>query len=135
MIPKESYVEENYTKPSDKDGYLSLTDDAANVNLGNGWRMPTEEEFGKLISECTWTWKTINGKSGYEVSRNNKTIFLPVTGYCNNGMTYINTVGYYWSSYSKERTNARILNFGSTFHEVNSFDRYYGIAIRPVQDK
>lgn len=135
VIPKESYVEENYTKPSDKDGYLSLTDDAANVNLGNGWRMPTEEEFGKLISECTWTWKTINGKSGYEVSRNNKTIFLPVTGYCNNGMTYINTVGYYWSSYSKERTNARILNFGSTFHEVNSFDRYYGIAIRPVQDK
>ena len=61
--PKLSYTEENYTY-TDSPETLSSIRDAASVNMGGSWRMPTLKE---LIDKCTWTWTTLNGVEGYEV--------------------------------------------------------------------
>lgn len=68
---------------------LDAEDDAATVNMGGSWRMPTVEEMSELIDGCTWTWKTKNGINGYEVKSktNGNSIFLPVAGYCANSST------------------------------------------------
>ncbi|MCQ2345608.1 MAG: hypothetical protein MJZ82_02440 [Paludibacteraceae bacterium] len=79
-------------------------DDAATVNWGEDWRMPTLLEWTELMRCCTWTW-TDNYNStnvpGYIVSSpvNGNSIFLPTTGFifqskCD-GLT---TDGYYWAS-------------------------------------
>lgn len=54
---KEMYTQDNY-KWKDNDKYhgdnihLELEDDAAHINMGGDWRMPTKEEFEKLIDLC-----------------------------------------------------------------------------------
>ncbi len=64
---------------------LELTDDAARVNWGGKWRMPTKAEQDELrsSSNCTWTWTTQNGVKGYKVTskKNGNSIFLPAAGY------------------------------------------------------
>ena len=71
-----------------KDGFtdgkyeLDPEDDAAYVNWGPQWRMPTKEQFDELQNECTWTPMTIGDVNGYEVEGpNGNTIFLPETGW------------------------------------------------------
>ena len=61
---------------------LDLEDDAAYVNMGSEWRMPTITEQQELIDNCTWTWTTQNGVNGYKVTGNNgNSIFLPAAGF------------------------------------------------------
>ena len=71
-----------------KDGFtdgkfeLDPEDDAAYVNWGSEWRMPTYEMFEELREECIWTATTIGDVEGYEVKgKNDNTIFLPITGW------------------------------------------------------
>gem|GEM_PF-3734712 len=47
---------------------LESEDDAASVNLGNGWRTPTFNEFKELRENCTWAWTTRNGVNGMLVT-------------------------------------------------------------------
>ena len=57
---------------------LDIEDDAAYVNWGEGWCMPTCEEVQGLKNTCTWTWTTQGGKDGYRVTgRNGNSVFLP----------------------------------------------------------
>ena len=77
---------------------LELSDDAAYVNMGSGWRMPTREQQDELRENCKWTWKKRNGVNGYEVSHNGKSIFLPAAGAHLRGLVDgIGTHGAYWS--------------------------------------
>ena len=68
---------------------LDLSDDAAYVNWGGKWRMPTRAEYDELknTSNCTWEWITQNGVNGYKVISkiNGNSIFLPATGYRHDG--------------------------------------------------
>ncbi|MCQ2306662.1 MAG: TIR domain-containing protein [Bacteroidales bacterium] len=79
---------------------LEMSDDAAHVSWGAGWRMPTKEEWKELNDKCTRTWTTQGGKNGYRVTGpNGKSIFLPAAGLRN--VTSLNdagSFGYYWSS-------------------------------------
>ena len=54
----------------DKKTILALEDDAANVNLGGNWRMPTNSEMKELFSSqnCEKARMTINGVVGYRFS-------------------------------------------------------------------
>ena len=77
---------------------LDPEDDAAAVNWGGAWRMPTEAEQDELRDNCTWTWTTQNGKNGYRVTgRNGKSIFLPIAGFMsgNSCIGEGETVGYW----------------------------------------
>ena len=59
---------------------LNKLDDAAYVNRGGSWRMPTDAEWSELLEQCTWTWTTQNGNYAYKVTskKNGNSIFLPI---------------------------------------------------------
>ena len=68
----------------DSTGNLAAAHDAATAHLGAPWRMPTKDEIGALIENCTTTWIITNGVSGRLVtgkgSYANRSIFLPAAG-------------------------------------------------------
>ena len=81
---------------------LELTDDAARVNWGGKWRMPTKAEQDELRENCTWEWTTQNGVNGYKVTskvNRRNSIFLPAAG-CRlyENLSDAGSNGYYWSS-------------------------------------
>ena len=83
---------------------LTSAHDAAQVQWGGRWRMPTKSEMEDgLLSKCDWTWTTTNGVNGYIVrGRDNygsAVIFLPAAGHGGRTSLYdAGTNGYYWSS-------------------------------------
>ena len=55
--------------------------DMAKANWGNGWRLPTVEEIGELISNCSISEITTNGKRCYKITGiNGQCIILPRAG-------------------------------------------------------
>jgi hypothetical protein len=77
---------------------LDSEDDAARVNLGGDWRMPTDAEWTELREKCTWTWTSWNGVNGREVTGpNGKSIFLPAAGWWIGTDHYAATSGGYRS--------------------------------------
>lgn len=116
---------------------LESCDDAATVNWGDNWRMPTIEELEELgnINNCTWTWMKVNGINGYNVvsKKNGNSIFLPATGFRYSNVLYTGT-GTYWSSslYSSHNDRAFYFYFNSDKRNVDFTNRYYGRSIRAV---
>ena len=87
----------------DSTGNLVAKYDAATVHLGAPWRMPTYDEIGGLVNNCTTTWTTRNGVYGCLVIGKgdyaSKSIFLPATGLgSGSNLYYTGSLGYYWSS-------------------------------------
>ncbi|MBO5974599.1 MAG: hypothetical protein J6P95_02615 [Paludibacteraceae bacterium] len=115
---------------------LDPEDDAAFVNMGGSWRMPTIEEQKELIDECTWTWTTLNGVNGYNVEGpNGNSIFLPAAGCRYDSDLYgAGPYGYYWSSslYTDNSGYAYRLGFYSDLVYWYYYDRYYGLSVRGV---
>ena len=89
---------------------LEFSDDAAHVNWGGKWRMPTAAEQDELRNNCTWTWTTQNGINGYKgTSKTNaNSIFLPAASAYDVGFR-----GFYWSSSLYESSSAYNLYFDS----------------------
>ena len=117
---------------------LELVDDAAHVNWGGNWRMPTRDEYAELCdtSNCTWTWTTQNGVNGYKVTskKNGNSIFLPAAGLRDDD--YLNNVGssgYYLSSSLRSVcSNADFVKFSSSSVDWGATSRYYGRSVRAV---
>ena len=115
---------------------LDLEDDAAYVNMGADWRMPTNDELNELVNNCTWTWTTQSGTEGYRVTGpNGNSIFLPATG-CryDSSLSSAGSDGWYWSALLNEfnPNNARILYFNSGSHSTSKGSRHSGHAVRAV---
>ncbi len=136
-------TEGNLTKYNATDGLTTLesTDDAASVNLGGTWRMPTDDELTELIENCTWTW-TDNyngtGVAGQIVTSNtnSNSIFLPASGYrISNDVSFLGSNGYYWSSSLNTTKNARNVYLSSDNVSMDYFIgyRYTGVSVRPVK--
>ncbi len=124
---------------------LDPEDDAAHVNWGGAWRMPTDEEIGELINNCTTEWTTINGKNGYKVTSNinNNHIFLPAAG-CryDSSLDGGGSYGNYWSSSLNSGCPdfAWYLIFDSSdfLGYIAGYYRYCGFFVRavcPVNDQ
>lgn len=115
--------------------------DLVRVRLGNGWCLPTLDEFEELTA-CQREWTKLNGVNGYEFTgKNGNKLFIPAGG-ARNGETvrYAGTVGYYWtgtlsmdSSLHKQR--AHRLYIGAEGLNLNPAIRYSGFSIRPVRDR
>ncbi|WP_262279639.1 fimbrillin family protein [Hallella absiana] len=126
----------SWSKYNSGDVKLESADDAATVNLGGSWRMPTHDEWKDLYNKCTWTWISQNGINGYKVSASNGNwIFLPAAG-CRYDMTFdgVGSYGRYWSS---QVGSSRVLYawdmwFGSGYRYPEDDYRYYGFSVRPV---
>ena len=114
---------------------LDLEDDAAYVNRGSDWRMPSKEQIEELINKCTWTWTTLNGVKGRKVTGpNGNSIFLPAAGY-RDGDSLIDdgSFGNYWSRSLDSPEYAYELAFGDGFFRRQYTDRYYGESVRAVR--
>ena len=143
------YVSSSYSSywsgTGDPDGksVLDPGDDAATVNLGSDWRMPTGAEWQELLDNCTWEWTDkYNGKgvAGYVVTSNkdgyaDRSIFLPAAGFRGNtDLHHAGRYGYYWSSslctgYAYDACYLYLYSGGRT----TNFDyRYHGQSVRPV---
>ena len=133
------FSSENYKQtPGYKlEGDIDLEHDAARVNMGEPWQMPTSEQMQELFDNCTWTRKNLNGVNGYLVTSkiNGNSIFFACSGngfgtsWSNRGSN-----GYYWSSSLYSATNGRLLYFYSGgVYPQNDYGRFYGFAVRAVQ--
>lgn len=114
---------------------LEPEDDAASVNLGNGWRTPTFNEFKELRENCTWTWTTRNGVNGMLVTGpNGKSIFLPGGGwYTNTTLTGKTTYGSYWTA-TGSGDIAHAVDFAKGYVDKAVLARSDGRSVRPVKD-
>ena len=116
---------------------LEAADDAAAVNWGGSWRMPTHTELTELQTECTWTWTGQNGVLGYKVTSktNGNSIFLPAAGYReDSSLGYAGTYGFYWSSSLNVASYSSQAFYVAFYNSVysGSSDRSRGQSVRPV---
>ncbi|MBQ1653360.1 MAG: InlB B-repeat-containing protein, partial [Bacteroidales bacterium] len=115
---------------------LEASDDAATVNWGSGWRMPTYDELNELKNNCTVTWTTQNGVKF--TGPNGNSIFLPAAGFhYDSGLYDAGSYGYYWSSSlgTGGPDCAGCLGFYSdiyTIYSMYSRGRNCGQSVRPV---
>ena len=137
------------SEPMDNKTVLDPEDDAAHVNWGGNWRMPTVAEWTELRENCTWTWTSNykgTGVAGRIVTSNKDTsrsIFLPAAR-CRDSITEelvidLNNpaaIGYYLSSYLRpsDPSHAWFVDFYSGDVILYSAYRYVGQSVRPVYD-
>ena len=129
-----------YNGFTDNKAELDLEDDAAYVNWGPEWRMPSQAQFAELIysNYTTSTWTTQNGVHGLLITSksNGNSVFLPAAGsrdiFSLNGA---GSSGHYWSRTLNEGSPsyAWLLGFGSGNIDTYHYDRYGGQSVRPVR--
>ncbi len=146
---KETYTEANYSYYDSSTTQftfigenISNTEyDAAKVNLGNNWRMPTKDEYQELVEKCTWEWTQINNVNGYKViGSNGNSIFLPASGFRSSVIVSYNSQLLYWSSNMPKDLldKAYPLEARSSYRPTYTGSaecRYWGGTIRPVKSK
>ncbi len=117
-------------------GFLNSAYDAASVNWGNGWKMPTIEQLGELREKCQITWTTYNGINGYRVTGpNGKSIFLPAAGSINGSAFYdVGKDGNYYSSQVDGNRDMWFLLLRPDSFVCGTYVRFGGRSIRPVHD-
>lgn len=132
---KSEYGESNYTY-SDNPTILPARADAATINWGAVWRMPTMEEINELYNNCTHEWTSQNGANGLLITGpNGNSIFLPAAGYQDEkGGFDADITGAYWSSSYEEVSFVRILNFKSGSYSEYFCPNWWGLPIRPVHN-
>ena len=162
--PKDAYLWENYkwmlfdddwnlilTKYNSYSGYgtvdnkteLEAIDDAATACWGPSWKMPYHRQQQELIDECTWTWTTLNGVNGYQITGpNGNAIFLPAAGFRQDTTLAVGQRGYYWSCQNAPSSNSdyaylQYFSYGDgflddIFYSYNQ-SRTYGCTVRAVR--
>ena len=140
---KTKYTKENYAYSTYTDIGENITGtqyDAATVNLGKDWRMPTMEEVKELCEKCTFTYGDVDGVKGYYATgKNGNSIFLPCYGYIGLYNPYTNNYkeneddGCFWAG-SEESSGYGYclwLSEGTAYWGSNTL-KYKGLQIRPV---
>ena len=113
-------------------------DDAAYVNWGSSWRMPSQEQCIELSNYCTWTWTTLNGVIGQLITGpNGNTMFLPAAGdRYQNKVGDLGSYGQYWSrTLNSSREDAADILFLHSYglSGIDANDRYFGYSVRAVR--
>lgn len=115
---------------------LDPEDDAAYVNWGPSWRMPSKEQQEELRNNCSWTWTTRNGVKGELVTGpNGNTMFLPAAGIRYDDSTPGNWMGEYYSTQITPVLSYCVyyLGFNSGNVYLNYTNRIGGNAVRAVR--
>ena len=131
----------NYSKYTTTGATLDLEDDAAHVNMGGGWHMPSPDQIKELMANTTSTWTTqdgVNGRLFTSKKDGTKSIFIPAAGNAWDGSVQ-NSGGYgnVWSSVldTDDVDYGQYLDFGSGYVYLYYYDRYDGLSVRGVVDK
>ncbi len=131
------YCTKNSYGTIDNKTELEPEDDAAQVNWGPSWRMPTEEQINELMTNCSHELTAVNGVNGMLVTGpNGNSIFLPAAG-CIEGSTRqeAGLYGHYWSRTLDTDSN----HFAYTLFTIPDAPgvycglRNYGFCVRPVR--
>ena len=114
---------------------LYPNEDAATVQWGKGWKMPTKAQFDELLANTTDEWTAINWINGRKFTASNgKYIFFPAAGYVNGGsLGYRGSYGVYWSRSFSSSSLAWTLFFNSSGRSVDADNRHYGFSVRAVR--
>ena len=137
--PKENYDYSTYkhtNKYNSSDGLTVIQpeDDAATVNLGEGWSTPNKAQWVELIQNCRVIETTVGGVMGelFISKVNGNQIFMPRTMY-QYGTAPNNQYSYYMTS---ELFSGRALvilqNFGGGYVTGQSQQQYFGYPVRAV---
>lgn len=100
-----SSIKDGVIKYNRRDGkmVLELEDDAANVVLGVGYRIPTKEDWKELLDECTWEAETFTAPIEWDPSQKKFIKLWKVTGPNGNSIILPNSNGYkFEKGYEKE---------------------------------
>ena len=131
-----------YTKYTTDGEVLEESDDAAHVQWGADWRIPTLEEQKALYDNTTSTWTNnynntgiagciFTGKGDYA----NRSLFLPAAGdFC--GTQHYPFYGEYWSSTLSHSTQSYYLECregGDYVYLYCIMDRNVGLSVRAVR--
>ena len=132
---------QTFTKYTTTGATLDLEDDAAHVNMGGSWHMPTPEQIKELTANTTSTWTTQDGVGGrlFTSKKNpSKSIFFPAAGDAWDGSVQgSGGSGLVWSSMlcTDDVYGGHYLYFDSGI--VNLYYGYYrygGLSVRGVID-
>ena len=123
--------------------------DAASVQLGGVWSIPTRAEILELIRNCTTRPDTLNGTWGVRLTGpNGNSIFIPRAGfgsgssfptynsgnyaYIASADVYMSMTNYVWQKAYYTSRYAPQWNGSNGWYPDNSYNSYYGFPIRPV---
>lgn len=143
------YKAMEYTDYSKKQ--ISKGDDAAHVNWGGNWRMPTISDYSELQKNCDFEWTTLSGVKGLKITGpNGYSIFLPAAGFMNDPTSYSSPdeiyahagrsvlywLSTYWTSFHYHE-NAHCINRDGNWASLDepvrgAKYRCNGLPIRPV---
>ena len=117
---------------------LEPADDAATVNIGSNWHIPTKEQMEELKRECNWVYTQRGATNGvlFTSKVNENSIFIPASGYYGDynkmeGETHVVC----WASNMKRYYDYQAYAF---YIGPNNFDihalgfKHFGFTIRPV---
>ena len=129
----------NFTKYTTTGATLELEDDAAHVNMGGNWHMPSSKQIKELIDNTT-TAKTIsdgiNGRLFTSKKEPSKSIFIPAAGDAWDGsVLHSGNNGGVWSSMLSTGYvgSGQGLIFSSLGISLNQYyNRLYGFSVRGV---
>ena len=134
--PFSKYVSNSSYGTVDSKTVLDPEDDAAHVNWGGSWRMPTDAEWTELRENCSWTWtsnyKGTGVKGRWVTGPNRNSIFLPAASVS----LFTGSNGRYWSSSidTGYPYYPRGVFFDSNDVYRNGDARYLGRSVRPVTE-
>ena len=129
----------NFSKYTTTGATLELEDDAAHVNMGGDWHMPSPDQIEELINETDNIWTTqdgVNGRLFTSKKDSSKSIFIPAAGNAWDGsLDDGGGYGYVWSSMlsSVNVRGGQYLGFVSGNARLYSY--YYlngGLSVRGV---
>lgn len=129
---------ENGTYVGKNNKTLEPADDAAYMNWGAEWRMPTPEQIEELCDSryTTTKWTTQNDVGGRLITSkaNGAKLFLPAAGYYG-GASFYNDGGGYWTLSLGDQASysAFLLDFNLNSIAKTNAVRCYGHSVRPVR--
>lgn len=111
--------------------------DAARSILGDGYRIPTVQEWKELLDICAYKPQKITFKGRNFVklvsTKTNNTLLLPFIGHmeadiCNNRLAQ------YWTSEQDTGKSSFICQFSNSGWDVIPASKWFGLPIRPIFD-
>ena len=125
-------------KPEDNGDYFAWDEcKTAAANWGNGWDMPSKEQWEELKENTKSIWTTRNGVNGrLFTASNGNNLFLPAVGYrWFGGLGDAGRHGHYWSSSVRTFSPYRAwcFNFNSGYAYVYDRRRSRGLSVRAVR--
>ena len=130
----------NFTKYTTTGATLELEDDAAHVNMGGSWHMPTPTQIQELLDNTTGAWTILDEVNGMKFTSKKdgtKSIFIPAAGEPIDGSVFDSgDVGIVWSSVlnTNDVNEGQELLFVSEDAILGSdcTSRYCGCSVRGV---